>query len=339
MIASVISPLAHELRNPLAATKGLLQLACRKKESAKTAGYLELVLQESERMNLWVNQFLQLGRSTHAELESMDLTALLQELMPILEGETFRNPITIVQDFQAVQPIIGDRNQMTQVLLNLVRNAAEAIGDRAKGIIRIRLRQDEGWLILEVQDNGPGLNLEVMSKLYRPFFTTKEQGTGLGLAVTKNIITNHGGRILATNIPGNGALFRIKLPIQEQKQVNTRMVDIIIAVADDMIRYPLEQVIQAAGFTSIKANQLTEVFDAQEEHYDPAAILFDSNVTPVDFENLQKIWPKAKNIMIGEPLYIKETADITFFTKPLNYAQFIEEVRLVLETPIRCNRL
>jgi signal transduction histidine kinase len=338
LIASVIGPLAHELRNPLAATKGLLQLVCRKKESEKTTSYLELILQEIDRMSLLVNEFLQLGRSTHAKFENMDLIVLLQELMPILKSEAFHNEIKIIQELEPVQPIIADRNQIIQVILNLVRNAIEAIGTREKGVIRIKLCQNEEWVILEVQDNGSGLKPEVMSKLYRPFFTTKDRGTGLGLAVTKNIITNHGGRILATNMPGEGALFRIKLPIRDQKQVNAHMVDVIITVSDEMICYPLEQVLQAAGFTTVIVNPLTEVLNKSKAPYDPAVIVLDATIEPADFDKLQKIWPKTKKVMVGEPLYITETPEITFLATPLNYAQFIEEIRLMMEKPIRCDR-
>lgn len=172
-ITAIIGPLAHELRNPLAAAKGLLQLSYRRKEPEKSAAYIELVLQEIDRMSVLVNEFLKLGRSANTQFEPVNFAELIQELSPLFDGEIFGTGIELILDLEPVPSIMADSNQLTQILLNLTRNAVEAFNDR-QGYIKIILRSSEESVVLKIQDNGPGFNSEVLKNLFQPFVTTKE---------------------------------------------------------------------------------------------------------------------------------------------------------------------
>jgi len=104
-----------------------------------------------------------------------------------------------------------DRDQLTQVLVNLVKNAEEAMVGRA-GAIHVRIKAGDEQVVLEVEDEGPGIPAELKARLFEPYVTTKPQGTGLGLAIALRIIQEHGGQLDVTDGQAGGALFRISLP-------------------------------------------------------------------------------------------------------------------------------
>jgi signal transduction histidine kinase len=198
-IATIIGPLAHELRNPLAAAKGLLQIVNRKKDPQEVGKYLDLVVKEMDRMNYLLNEFLLLGRPVKMASQPLDLVQLVQELMPLLNNAAEGGNVEVLTDLEPVPTIMADPGQLTQVIHNLVRNAVEAMVEKGRVVVSLRKARNE--VVLAVTDNGPGIRPEVMEKIFNPFFTTRERGTGLGLSVIKTIVHNHGGKIEAVNLP------------------------------------------------------------------------------------------------------------------------------------------
>ncbi|HEY6077202.1 MAG TPA: ATP-binding protein, partial [Polyangiaceae bacterium] len=107
----------------------------------------------------------------------------------------------------------ADRDQVIQVVTNLVQNAQQALGDRAGGRVTVRLAREQDKLLLSVRDNGPGVAPELRARLFEPYVTGKAEGTGLGLAIVQRIVVEHGGEISFDDAPGGGALFVVKLPL------------------------------------------------------------------------------------------------------------------------------
>jgi signal transduction histidine kinase len=132
----------------------------------------------------------------------------------------YRGSVRVVEELAGdLPPIDADRDQLTQVVLNLLENARDAVAlkgsEETVGRITVRTRMTGERVELEVEDNGPGFDPEIQDKLFTPYFTTKEAGTGLGLAIVHRIVTDHGGTIAAASNPGRGAKFVVDLPIRK----------------------------------------------------------------------------------------------------------------------------
>ena len=321
-IASIIGPLAHELRNPLAATKGLLQLIQRRKNLEKASGHIDLVLREIDRMNVLVNEFLQLGRSTKAHFEQVDLNSVLRELLPLISGTVPDNKVEIMKSLDPVPFVLADQSQLTQVILNIGRNAIEAV--EPDGMVYINLKSIEKWVIMEFKDTGAGIQPEIMEKLFQPFVSTKDRGTGLGLAVSKAIIANHGGVISADNNPDRGAVFTIKLPIEQKKDNGPYIVDVLIAVADEMLCFPIEQVLHSAGLSTIMVQSHADALEINGQ-YQPLVVLLNDTVTLEIYNKIRRTWPMTKSLLVGKPINLTETS-VPYMAKPINYAQLVETI-------------
>ncbi|MEJ2059880.1 MAG: ATP-binding protein [Gammaproteobacteria bacterium] len=215
--------MAHEIRNPLTP----IQLSAERLERklAKNLGpqQAELlvratrtIIQQVEALQNMVNAFSEYARMPTLRLEPLSLNQLINEV-----GELYRaNKYKIRIDLDLSEPlpeIRGDRNRLRQVLHNLIRNALEALENRPGGVIRIATRCDEvedaRRVRLVVEDNGPGLSREVIGQLFDPYITNKTHGTGLGLAVVKKIIEEHGGSAWAENRTHGGARFILLIPV------------------------------------------------------------------------------------------------------------------------------
>lgn len=240
-IAGMVGTLAHELRNPITAASGLLQLMSRKKDADQTRNYIGLVLKELERVTRLLNEFLLLGRpfnTFNTDIKPIDPVAFIKELIPLFQGEAIDTNSSIILEADTVTPIAADPGQLTQVMLNLVRNALQA-ADKG-GTIIVRLQERKGWVCIEVLDDGPGIPEEVMNSIFLPFFTTKERGTGLGLSVVQTIIHNHGGTITAENRPEGGAIFTILFPPAiKKKQEIKELLDVLIIMDENQFNHLL----------------------------------------------------------------------------------------------------
>src|SRR5580704_8775039 len=151
-----------------------------------------------------------------ASAESVELNEAAREVIALCSDELQRNRVIVRQEFaNDIPPITGDRVQLQQVILNLLRNASDAmsgVDDRPK-MLMIRIERDEGDCVrLTVQDTGVGITPQDKERLFEAFYTTKSDGMGMGLAVSRSIIERHGGRLWATNNDGPGATFAFSLP-------------------------------------------------------------------------------------------------------------------------------
>jgi signal transduction histidine kinase len=210
---------AHEIRNPLTAIKAALFIQ-QKKFPPASPEYADARLVEREilRLERIVNDFLQFARPTEPELKDVSADQLLQETQQFLEPQLARQNIRLSVEPSSPLQLRVDAPQIKQVLINLVQNAAESIGQN--GTVRLRARRDRkrlaqaetGVAILEVIDSGKGIPPEVQKRLFDPFFTTKDTGTGLGLSIAAGIVEKHGGALQYQTQVHHGTTFGIVLP-------------------------------------------------------------------------------------------------------------------------------
>jgi two-component system sensor histidine kinase PilS (NtrC family) len=207
-VGRLASGLAHEIRNPLASISGSVQLLLEdEKVRDEDRHLMEIVIKEADRLSALLSDFLNFARPAPLQLESVDLAALLDELVALLSASGQFNDVTVEKAYRGPARMQVDPQKMYQVLWNLLINAGEAV--QPSGRIRVEIVEEKSEIIIE--DSGPGIAEEDRDKLFEPFFTTKGKGTGLGLANVYANIEAHGGQIFVE--PGNlgGARFTICL--------------------------------------------------------------------------------------------------------------------------------
>jgi signal transduction histidine kinase len=210
---------AHEIRNPLTAIKAAVFIQQKKfPPGSPEAADAALVQREILRLERIVTEFLQFARPAEPELATMPSDQPLKEVQSLLGPALAKNNIRLLLEESATAPVKVDGEQMKQVLINLVQNAADSIG--RDGAITLRARADRKPLgqvetdvvILEVADTGSGITPEVEKRLFDPFFTTKPEGTGLGLSIAARIVQKHGGALQYQTQVNHGTTFGIILP-------------------------------------------------------------------------------------------------------------------------------
>jgi signal transduction histidine kinase len=188
---------------------------------------LDKIAKQTFRASEIVNSLLNFSRTSSAEFEALDLNRLVRETLSLLEHQFEKQGITVETELDEALPAVrGNGGKLQQVFLNLLLNARDAMSELSDGQrrrISVRSMGSNGSTVrVEVQDSGPGIPRENLSRVFDPFFTTKgaRKGTGLGLSVSYGIVEEHGGVIEADSTPGEGATFRLELPVAQGKIVN-----------------------------------------------------------------------------------------------------------------------
>lgn len=189
-VGEIAAGIGHEIRNPMTTVKGFLQLMSREERFNDYHGYLDLMIEELERANDIISEFLSLARNKLVHLKTRQLNDIVRMIYPLLQADAAIGDHCILLELEEIPELKLDEKEIRQLLLNLVRNALEA--SPMGGQVTIQTRCDEnGKILLAVSDQGPGIPSNIKDKLGTPFFTTKENGTGLGLAVCYGIIERH----------------------------------------------------------------------------------------------------------------------------------------------------
>lgn len=224
-LGQTISGIAHELNNPLATVLTWAERLASRQEDPDTKRGLEVILSEADRAARIVRNLLTFARKRHTTRTMVDLNQVVNETLALRAYEQRVTNINVISALAAGLPqVFADPHQLQQVLLNLVINAEQAmLAANGRGTLVLRTWHDASTdtVVLEVNDDGPGIAEELQSKVFDPFFTTKEvgKGTGLGLTVAYAIVKEHGGRIWVRGSQGQGASFFVELPTGEAQVV------------------------------------------------------------------------------------------------------------------------
>ncbi|MCY1041968.1 ATP-binding protein [Corallococcus sp. bb12-1] len=220
-LGEMAAGLAHEIRNPLGAIKGAAQCLDPKNLSGEDSEFLDVIVEEVNRLNGVVTAFLDYSRPLKQSFGPTDLNEVVTRTMRLIQNDMPDTAELAVELDLRLPRADGDAEQLKQVLINLVQNAVQAMGAQ-KGCITVRTEKPErfgdfrsaGGEFVEVRvtDNGPGIPLDQQPHIFVPFFTTKQKGTGLGLAICHRIVKNHGGSISVHSKGGEGTTFVIRLP-------------------------------------------------------------------------------------------------------------------------------
>jgi two-component system sensor histidine kinase HydH len=223
-LGQMAAGLAHEIRNPLGSIKGAaqyLQPIGEQLSDGATKEFLDIIVEEVNRLNRIVSQFLDYARPYRGDQKPLDVNDVVKKTLHLIEKEEGATRVEINTNLvEGLPPVRADAEQLRQVFLNLAINAVQAMPQGGRLQVSTSLRRSTrrgaaaAFLEVRFRDTGAGIPPGDMSNLFIPFFTTKEKGTGLGLPISHRIIENHGGTIEVRSQPGAGASFTVLLPVE-----------------------------------------------------------------------------------------------------------------------------
>jgi signal transduction histidine kinase len=215
-LGEMAAGLAHEIRNPLAAIRGAVAVL-QQPTDAKGAELWAVIIEEIARLNRVVESFLDYARPATRRATIRDVGAFVKSCVEAVSRSKSRADVALALDIEeGLLPLHADADQLERVVVNVVQNAYEALVDG--GTVRVGVRRAQGsgsydtWLEIAVEDDGPGMDDTTLERAFIPFYTTKEQGTGLGLALCERLIRAQGGTIQLRSRPGEGTIVLIRLP-------------------------------------------------------------------------------------------------------------------------------
>ncbi|HEX8818508.1 MAG TPA: ATP-binding protein, partial [Archangium sp.] len=220
-LGEMAAGLAHEIRNPLGAIKGAAQCLDPKRLPGEEGEFLEVIVEEVNRLNGVVSAFLDYSRPLKQTFGPTDLNEVVTRTVRLIQNEMPKGIELKVEQEESLPRVEADAEQLKQVLINLVQNAMQALADSGGGITVKTVRPDrftdfrsagDSFVEVHVSDTGPGIPPDQQQHIFVPFYTTKQKGTGLGLAICQRIVKNHGGTLAVQSKEGEGATFIIRLP-------------------------------------------------------------------------------------------------------------------------------
>lgn len=210
--------LAHEFKNAIATLQGYAQLLQSLELNDKAQVAAASLLNEVRNLATMVTAFLNFARPQPLQLEEIDLNELVLECKTELASLFHDLNVNLVVESKSNLVVVADERMLRLALQNLLRNAAEAFTtDNTQRLVIVRTRQEISSAVIEVRDTGTGINADQLQKIFIPFFTTKPKGHGIGLALTHRVITEHGGTLTAANAIEGGAVFTIKIPLENSR--------------------------------------------------------------------------------------------------------------------------
>jgi PAS domain S-box-containing protein len=217
-VGQLAASLAHEIKQPIGAAvtnaEVCLRSVARDEPDLPAAREAALdMVKDSRRAANIVDRILSMCRKGPSQLVMVDVNEVIREMVIILRNEANRHSVTMAADLaEGLPKVRADRVQLQQVILNLMLNSIEAMKDSGGEVRLISERTEDGGLLVSVSDSGVGLTSKDAERIFEAFFTTKSQGTGMGLSISRTIIESHGGRLWATANPSRGATFHFTLP-------------------------------------------------------------------------------------------------------------------------------
>lgn len=211
-VGQLSAGLAHEIRNPLASIEGAAEILGQESSGEEMRQeFLGIIRKECRRVNRLLSELLDFARPRKPEWREVDVGRVLDNVIGLLSHSAEKNGIILRKDVPAkLPPLLCDQEQLTQVVLNLTINATQAMPDGGEILLSARARDSN--LLIQVRDEGIGIKDEDLDRIFDPFYTTKDYGTGLGLSVAHQIVTQHGGAISVQRNPGKGMTFSVTFP-------------------------------------------------------------------------------------------------------------------------------
>ena len=210
LVSKMAAGLAHEIRNPLTTVRGFLQYMSRKREFMAHSDKFALMIEELDCANRITTEFLSLSKEKTMNFKSENLNQIIQNVYPLLQSDAVYKDCTIKLALQSIPNIILDKSSINQLILNLFKNAIDAMPNGGK--VTIATQELAAGISLMIQDEGEGISPENKDKIGTPFFTTKETGTGLGVSICLQIIQRHGAKVHVDSEIGRGTTFTIYFP-------------------------------------------------------------------------------------------------------------------------------
>lgn len=216
VIGELAAGIAHEIRNPMTALKGFIQLleSC---ITAEHAMYYQVITSELARIDSIINEFLILAKPQAIRFQEKDINKIIRETVELLDAQAVLYNVQFKTKYDDnLPPLYCEPNQLKKVFINIIKNAIEVMPDGGNVSITIK-RTEKNQVKVSIKDEGMGIPKEKMNRLGEPFYTTKERGTGLGLMVSYRIIEDHKGTIQIESEEGKGTVFHINLPLDLNK--------------------------------------------------------------------------------------------------------------------------
>jgi len=211
MIGEMAAGIGHEIRNPMTTVRGFLQLLQGRDKYAGDREFFDLMIEELDRANSIIAEFLSLAKNKAVVLTEHDLNSIINNIYPLIVADAMISDKNTIKELGEIPLLYLDEKEIRQLILNLVRNGLEAMSPN--GVLTLRTFIDGEEAVLAVKDEGSGIALDILEKIGTPFFTTKENGTGLGLAVCYSIAARHNAVIkVETAATGTTFYVRFKLP-------------------------------------------------------------------------------------------------------------------------------
>ena len=219
LLERLLARLAHEIRNPLSSLDIHVQLleedlgTLAPELRAQLNSRLEIIHGEVHRLESIVEHFVRLAGPSALDLESVELSRIINHVCELLRPEAAARQIEIIAQVQNGLPDLqADPVRLTQALVNLVINAVQAV--ERNGLVEVSVARADDAISVAISDNGPGISPEKLASIFEPYFTTKPEGSGLGLWIAQQIVTAHGGTLRAENRSERGAVFTMLLPLK-----------------------------------------------------------------------------------------------------------------------------
>jgi len=343
--------IAHEINNPLT---GILLYGSNltKKTSDESAikEGLSIIVREAKRCKGIVQNLLEFSRDKTPERSLASVNEIIEKTLDILENEIHLHHVSVKNYLSREMPdILLDVNLIQQVFVNLLVNALEAIQENGSITIHTRMSPDQTYEIVEISDTGCGISQEHMSKIFDPFFSTKSNGTGLGLAVSYGIIQKHEGDIQVSSRPGQGTRFTIQIPVVQESKKSTVMKPIKVLLVDD------EKDFVETLYGRIKKRKLEAdvAFNGEQAlelvaHQVPDVMVLDLNMPNLDgmevLRSVKETYPEVEIIILTGygSKYSKIDALLLgafeFMEKPVNIDELIQTIQKAHEHKIQKSR-
>jgi signal transduction histidine kinase len=212
-LGAMMAEITHEIRNPLVSIGGFTRRLAKKLQHSEDKKYIDIILSEVSRLEGIIHDNLSYIKEVSLQVSEADINAVIQDILTLYEDELAQRRIAVEKNFSLFLPMLKiDTQQIKQALINILKNAMEAMENGGRLSIKTCLLEETREVAIEFGDTGPGIAAKTMHNIFNPYYTTKPRGTGLGLPITNRIVKAHRGKIELKNRETGGALFTIKLP-------------------------------------------------------------------------------------------------------------------------------